>query len=73
MEHKGNQQGNVEITNHVNIAKAKAMSFNDWIDLLFEDWFAEYCKQNSTNCRDMRGPLHRAFKQGWLACENFYS
>lgn len=64
MEHKRDIKG---------IRNFELMKFSDWIDLLFEDWFVEYCKQNSSNCEDMRGPLYRAFKDGWEKCENFYS
>jgi hypothetical protein len=67
VEYKGNHE------RKLNPELAKEMRFDDWVDLLFEDWFTDYCKQNSANCADMRGPLYAAFKKGWLMCENFYS
>ena len=60
MEHQRNNQG---ITGN---------PFDDMLDLMFEQWFTKYKKENSANAEDFRGPLHRAFREGWLSAEGFY-
>ena len=67
MEHQGNYEG-IDV------------KFDDWIDVLFEKWLKDICTREGFTVEQYKKEypnivkeFHSAFRDGWLACENYYS
>lgn len=70
MEHSGDNERKL----------AETMTFNDWMDLVFEDWFEKFCREQNLTREQFRAQypqtaqdIKSAFRIGWISCENFYS
>lgn len=70
MEHSGDNERKL----------AETMTFKDWMDLVFEDWFVKFCTDKQTTPKQFREQypemaqnIQSAFRIGWMSCENFYS
>lgn len=53
--------------------EAEATKYENMMDIWFERWFIGYSSQQSINVELFKPVLKRAFKAGWLKCEEFYS